>query len=64
VTGVRFFWTFFWAFVLTEMLTYVVSSMNGSAFHFETGFILSIGVTILLFVITTIIPNDPVEDHH
>jgi uncharacterized membrane protein len=64
VTDVRFFWTFFWAFVLTQMLTYVVSSMNGLAFHFGTGLILSIGITILLFVMTLIIPNDPVEDHH
>jgi hypothetical protein len=63
VTGVRFFWTFFWAFLLTQMLTYVVSSMNGLTYHFGTGFILSIGITILLFVITLIIPNDPVENH-
>ncbi|WP_376766229.1 YjzD family protein [Bacillus haikouensis] len=63
MTGVRFFWTFFWAFLLTQMLTYVVSSMNGLTYHFETGLILSIGITILIFVITLIIPNDPVEDH-
>ncbi|MCA1056755.1 YjzD family protein [Rossellomorea aquimaris] len=60
----RFFFTFFWAFLLSMMLTYVVSSMNGFAFHFETGLMLSIVITVLLFVITTIIPNDPVEDHH
>jgi predicted PurR-regulated permease PerM len=64
VTGVRFFWTFFWAFLLTQMLNYVVSSMNGLSFHFMTGLVLSVVITVLLFVMTLIIPNDPVEDHH
>lgn len=59
----RFFWTFFWAFALTEMLTYVVSSMNGTAFHFETGLLISVIVTVLLFVVTLVIPNEPVEKH-
>ncbi|WP_071618169.1 YjzD family protein [Rossellomorea aquimaris] len=60
----RFFWTFFWAFLLTQMLNYVVSSMNGLSFHFMTGLVLSVVITVLLFVMTLIIPNDPVEDHH
>jgi predicted PurR-regulated permease PerM len=64
VTGVKFFWTFFWAFLLTQMLNYVVSSMNGLSFHFMTGLVLSVVITVLLFVMTLIIPNDPVEDHH
>ncbi|MGM0753448.1 MAG: DUF2929 family protein [Bacillota bacterium] len=59
----RFFWMFFWAFALTEMLTYVVSSMNGTAFHFETGLILSVCVTVLVFIITLVLPNEPVEKH-
>lgn len=59
----RFFWTFFWAFLLTEMLTYVVSSMSGAAFDFKLGAILSVGITILIFVMSTIIPNEPVEKH-
>ncbi|SCC00950.1 Protein of unknown function [[Bacillus] enclensis] len=64
MTGVKFFWTFFWAFLLTQMLNYVVSSMNGLSFHFMTGLVLSVVITVLLFVMTLIIPNDPVEDHH
>ncbi|KSU62211.1 hypothetical protein AS034_08760 [[Bacillus] enclensis] len=60
----KFFWTFFWAFLLTQMLNYVVSSMNGLSFHFMTGLVLSVVITVLLFVMTLIIPNDPVEDHH
>ncbi|MEH7122162.1 DUF2929 family protein [Bacillus sp. JJ1532] len=57
----RFFWTFFWTFLLVQMLTYVVSSMLGLAFDFKTGSILAVGTTILIFVISTIIPEGPVE---
>ncbi|MFD2681256.1 YjzD family protein [Bacillus seohaeanensis] len=60
----RFFWTFFWTLLLTEMLNYVVSSMNGAAFHLETGIILAVVATILVFVVTLILPNEPVEDHN
>ncbi|CRK83482.1 YjzD family protein [Neobacillus massiliamazoniensis] len=59
----RFFWTFFWSFLLVEMLTYVVSSMIGVGFDFKIGAILSVCVTILIFVASTIIPNEPVEKH-
>jgi uncharacterized membrane protein YdjX (TVP38/TMEM64 family) len=59
----RYFWTFFWALLLTEMLTYVVSSMNGAAFNPTTGAILSVGVTILIFIASAIIPNEPAEKH-
>ncbi|WNS76851.1 DUF2929 family protein [Bacillus sp. DTU_2020_1000418_1_SI_GHA_SEK_038] len=57
----RFFWTFFWTFLLVQMLTYVVSSMLGLAFDFKTGSILAVGATILIFVISTVIPEGPVE---
>lgn len=59
----RFFWTFFWSFLLVEMLTYVVSSMLGVAFDLKTGAILAVCVTILIFVVSSIIPNEPVEKH-
>ncbi|MCA0148973.1 YjzD family protein [Rossellomorea sp. DA94] len=59
----RFFWMFFWAFALSEMLTYVVSSMNGNEFHFQTGLILSVCFAVLVFLITLVIPNEPVENH-
>lgn len=55
--------TFFWTFLLSEMVVYVVSSMNGAAFHFETGVLIAVVVTILLFVLTALIPNDPIEKH-
>ncbi|WP_306471875.1 YjzD family protein [Bacillus sp. AFS015802] len=53
----------FWAFALSEMLTYVVSSMNGIKFHFETGLILTVCFAVLVFLITLVIPNEPVENH-
>ncbi|KMK96799.1 DUF2929 family protein [Rossellomorea marisflavi] len=59
----RFFWMFFWAFALTEMLTYVVANMSGGKFDFMQGLILSVAVTILAYIVTLILPNEPVEDH-
>ncbi|MGG1676594.1 DUF2929 family protein [Neobacillus sp. NRS-1170] len=59
----RFFWTFFWLFLLVQMLTYVVSSMNGVAFDVKVGSILAVAVTILVYVVSSLIPNEPVEKH-
>jgi len=60
----KVFWTFFWTFLLVEMLTYVVSSMTpGSVFDVKMGAIMAVCVTILIFVVSAIIPNDPVEKH-
>lgn len=58
-----YFWTLFWTFLLVQMLNYVVSSMTGATFDLVTGSILAVIVTVLLFVVSVIIPNDPV-DHH
>ncbi|MBM7647556.1 high-affinity Fe2+/Pb2+ permease [Bacillus ectoiniformans] len=59
----QFIMTFFWTFLLAEMVTYVVSSMNGAPFHFEIGLLLGVIVTVLIFVLTALIPNDPVDEH-
>ncbi|MDP4085117.1 MAG: YjzD family protein [Bacillota bacterium] len=59
----RYFWTFFWAFLLVQMLDYVVSSMIGTTYNFEIGAILALVVTVMIFIVTSIIPNDPVEKH-
>ncbi|MBV7508533.1 YjzD family protein [Bacillus sp. sid0103] len=60
----RFFWTLFWSFLLVQMLTYVVSSMtSGAEYDFVTGTIAAVGVTILIYVITALIPNEPVSKH-
>lgn len=59
----QYLMTFIWTLILSEMVVYVVSSMNGAAFHVETGVLISVFVTILLFVLTALIPNDPIEKH-
>ncbi|KKB36755.1 YjzD family protein [Bacillus thermotolerans] len=55
--------TFFWTFLLVEMLTYVVSSMNGVEFQFMPAFIISIVTTILILVLSAVIPDGPREQH-
>lgn len=57
----KYFVTFFWTFLLVQMVTYVVSSMLGIAFDFQTGSILAVVFTVLLFVLSAIIPEGPVE---
>ncbi|MEI5906516.1 YjzD family protein [Bacillus spongiae] len=59
----RYFWTFFWTLLLVEMLSYVVSSMNGIEFNPEAAAILAVITTLLLFVVSAVIPNDSVEEH-
>ncbi len=59
----RYFWTLFWAFLLTQMLTYVVSSMIGTAYNFETGVLLGIAVTVFVAILSVVIPNEPNESH-
>jgi uncharacterized membrane protein len=59
----RYFWTLLWTFLLVQMLNYVVSSMTGGTYDFMTGTILSVIVTVLIIMVSTIIPNEP-ADHH
>ncbi|PAQ14395.1 YjzD family protein [Bacillus sp. FJAT-42315] len=59
----QYIMTFFWSFLLIQMLSYVVGSMNGVEFAWMPGTIISIIVAILLFVISALVPNDPVEHH-
>ncbi|QPC46058.1 DUF2929 family protein [Mangrovibacillus cuniculi] len=57
----KFFFTFFWTFLLVQMATYVVSSMSGSPFNYVIGSIVAVAVTLLLFIISSIIPNEEVQ---
>lgn len=59
--------TFIWSFLLVSMLNYVVSAVIGVPFDFQTGAILSVVFSVLIFVIGAIIPNEPTPkaaDHH
>ncbi|MCU9612448.1 YjzD family protein [Caldibacillus lycopersici] len=60
----KVFWTFLWTFLLTHMLTYVVGSMSGAAYDFVTATLLSVGITIFVLIIPTILPNDNAEQTH
>ncbi|WP_050614305.1 YjzD family protein [Bacillus testis] len=57
----RYIVTFFWVFLLMQMVTYVVSSMLGVSFSFETASYLSIPVTILVCIVPALIGDEPVE---
>ena len=58
--------TFFWSALLVSMLNYVVSSVLGVEFNFMNGLIVSLVFSVLVLIVATIIPNDPVEhtEHH
>ncbi|MBN6887557.1 CHASE2 domain-containing sensor protein [Cytobacillus horneckiae] len=57
----KYIWTFIWTFLLVHMMTYVVSNMNGVAYDFQTATILSVGMTIILFIFPFVIPEVPAE---
>ncbi|MFD2911464.1 YjzD family protein [Jeotgalibacillus terrae] len=59
-----YFMTLFWTFLLTHMMAYVVSSMNGVPYEFMTANIIAVVVTVLLFVIGTVIPKPEPAEHH
>lgn len=58
--------TLVWSFLLVTMLNYVVSSVLDADFNFATGAIISVIFTVLVFIISAIIPNEPTPDaeHH
>ncbi|WP_153124904.1 YjzD family protein [Peribacillus tepidiphilus] len=60
----RYIMTIFWTFLLVNMLTYVVSSMIGVHYSFSTGSTLAIIAAILIFVVASLIPDEPVEHAH
>ncbi|MBM7693969.1 hypothetical protein JOC77_003413 [Peribacillus deserti] len=60
----KVFWTFFWTFLLVQMLTYVVSAMNGVKPDFAQGAILGVVVTVLILIVGAIIPDEPAKAYH
>ena len=59
----RYIVTFIWVFLLMHMVTYVVSSMIGVDYSFQTGAVLSIPITIIVSLLPLVIPNEPVDQH-
>ncbi|MBZ5200455.1 YjzD family protein [Planomicrobium chinense] len=56
--------TFFWSFLLISLLNYVVSAVQNVPFDFMLGVYVSLAVSILIFVISAIIPDEPVAEKH
>jgi len=56
----KIIFTLIWSFALVTMLNYVVSSIYNVEFNFTLGAILSVIVSGIIFVLSAIIPNDPV----
>ncbi|MFB9762634.1 YjzD family protein [Ectobacillus funiculus] len=60
----RLLWTFIWSFLLMQMMSYIISSMTGSTYDFGQATIMSVVVTVLIFIISAILPNEPAGQHH
>ena len=56
--------TFFWSFLLISLLNYVVSAVQNVPFDFMIGVYISLAVSILIFVISAIIPDQPAAEKH
>jgi uncharacterized membrane protein len=46
----RYFWTFLWSFLLSNMLVYVVSNMEGSHFDLMQSTILAVVFTVIISI--------------
>lgn len=57
----RYIWTLFWAFLLIHMASYVISSMEGTAYDFTTSSIIAVILAILVFILGSLIPNEAVD---
>lgn len=60
----QFIGTFFWSFLLISLLNYVVSAVQNVDFNFMLGVYISVVVAILIFIISTIIPESPAPEKH
>ncbi|WP_342600428.1 YjzD family protein [Psychrobacillus sp. FSL H8-0483] len=60
----KYIMTLIWSVILVSMLNYVVSSVQNVPFEVVNGLIMSVPVAIMIFIISAIIPNDPVASEH
>lgn len=60
----QFIGTFFWSFLLISLLNYVVSAVQNVDFNFMLGVYMSVVVSILIFIISSIIPDTPAPEKH
>ena len=60
----QFIGTLFWSFLLISLLNYVVSAVQNVDFNFMLGVYMSVVVAILIFIISSIIPDAPAAEKH
>lgn len=58
----RYILTFIWTFLLINMTMYVGGSMIGADYNLQTATILSVIVTILMYIIPAILPPQPTKE--
>ncbi|MCW1926717.1 YjzD family protein [Bhargavaea beijingensis] len=59
----QFIFTFIWSFLLVTTLNYVVSSVNAVPFDFGLGAIVSVVAALFLFIMSAILPEEPLPDY-
>lgn len=63
VKKMRYIFTFIWTFALVHMAVYVTSAMvEGGKYDFNTASILAVIVTVLVWIVAAIIPNEPTPE--
>jgi len=60
----QFIGTFFWSALLITTLNYVVSAVQNVDFNFMSGIYMSLVVAVLIFIISSIIPESPAAEKH
>lgn len=59
----QFIFTFIWSFLLFTTLNYVVSSVNAVPFDLGLGAIVSVVAAVILFIMSAILPEEPLPDY-
>lgn len=59
----QYIMTFIWSFLLVTMLNYVVSSINDVPFEFGLGVIVSVVLSVLVFIVSAVLPSESTPDY-
>ncbi|MFC4320670.1 YjzD family protein [Litchfieldia salsa] len=60
----RYFWTFFWTFLLIQMVSYVVSSMQGGTYNFMLSTTIAIVAAVFIFITAALLPTPETTEEH
>ncbi|MFC5464006.1 YjzD family protein [Lederbergia graminis] len=59
----KFVMTAVWGFILTQVLTYVASSMLSIPYDFATGSLLAVGLIVLIILLGAVSSTNTTETH-